>query len=132
MKYKLWAAAFTILGFVASLGFPVWAVLSQMAILREACKESIFDRFDLTIGGIAVIVFIVALTIIRYISACFKEKFKPQRTLFSFFAIGYIMIIVIRHMIDALEIVFLGGLIGATIAVICFFIADQLKEKGKT
>ena len=131
MKYKLWAAAFTVLGFLASVGFPVWAVLSQMAILRTACETSVFEKFDLAIGGIAVIVFIVALTVIRYVSAIFKEKFRPQRTLFSFFVVGYVMIITIRYMIASLEIIFLGGSIGAMIAVVCYFIADQLKEKGK-
>lgn len=131
MKYKLWAGAFTVMGFVASLVFPVWAVLTQMAILREACNESILESFDLALGGVAVIVFIIALTVIRYVSAKFKEKFKPQRTLFSFFVVGYLMIIAIRYMIGALEVIFLGGAIGATIAVVCYFISDQLKEKGK-
>ena len=36
MKYKFFALIFTITGFVASLGLPIWAVSTQVMILRES------------------------------------------------------------------------------------------------
>ena len=130
MKYKFFALIFTVTGFLASLILPIWAVSTQVMILRESGKSSVLETLGVTAGGIAIITFIVIFTVWRYFSVFIREKLKPQRTLIGFFGIGYLMILLIRRMMDALELIFLFGTIGATVAVICYFIADLLREKG--
>lgn len=130
MKYKIWSLFFTLLGFTASLGVPVWAVSTQVAILAETCEASVLDQIGVAAGGAVIIAFIVVLTLWRYFSVLIRERLRPHRTLLGFFLIGYLVIVCIQYVIETLEVVFLGGTIGAAIAVVCFFISDQIKEKG--
>lgn len=130
MRRKIFAFFLRIIGFLSSIGFPIWATSTQIAILRASCGESTLERIGVTAAGAVVIVFIVGFTLWRYVSVWFREKLRSHRTLLGFFLVGYVLILCIRPVMDILEIVFLGGAIGAAIAVVCYVIADLLKEKG--
>ena len=127
MKSKFFAGLLTVLGFLASIGFPVWATSTQIIILRSQCTESILERIGVTAAGAAIIGFIVVLVFWKYFSVFIREKLGAHRTAFGFFAIGWALIFVIKTFINALEMIFLFGAIGAAIAILCFYSSDVLK-----
>lgn len=128
MKNRIFALFFTVFGFLASIGFPVWAISKQIIILRANCSESVLDKLGVTLSGAVAIVCIVALVAWKYFSALFREKLRSHRTPLAFFVIGYLAVFIINHLADALELIFLFGVIGAAIAVVCYKISDCLKE----
>ena len=127
MKSKVFAFILTFVGFAASIGCPVWAASTQMAILRAQCGESVLERIGVTAAGTVVIGFIVAIVFWKYFSAFFREKLGSHRTALGFFLIGYGLIYAIKTFIGALEVIFLFGVIGAAVAVVCFYFADVLR-----
>lgn len=129
MKRWLLARFFTLLGFVASIGFPVWAVSTQIIILRANCGESVLDRLGVTLSGAVAIVCIVVLVAWKYFSALFRDKFRSHRTPLAFFTIGYLVVFVINYLADSLELIFLFGAIGAAVAAICYYVSDMLKGR---
>ena len=131
MARRCLAAVFGTVGFLSSLAFPIWAAASQMAILRAQCGDSLIERMGVTVSGAILIAFVVGLTVWRYVSARLREVLRPQRTLFGFFAVGYALILAVRTMISSLEVLFLGGLVGASVAVICYAVADRLREGAR-
>lgn len=131
MKSKIFAFLLKLTGFLASIGFPIWAASSQIAILRASCGDSILERIGITAGGAVIIVFIVGFTAWRYVSVWFREKLRSHRTLVGFFLIGYIMILCIRPLLGTLEVIFLGGTLGAAVAVVCYALADIIEERNK-
>jgi DMSO/TMAO reductase YedYZ heme-binding membrane subunit len=127
MKRRGLSLLFTLIGFAASIGFPVWAVSTQITVLLKNCGESALDRLGVTLSGFVVIACIVGLVLWKYLSAVFREKLKSQRTALGFFCIGYAMVFIINYLSSALELIFLFGAIGAAIAAICFRISDHFK-----
>ena len=127
MKSKFFAGLLTVLGFLASIGFPVWAASTQIIILRSQCTESVLERIGVTASGATIICFIVVLVFWKYFSYSFKEKLRSHRTAFGIFLVGYFIFIAIKNLINTLEIIFLFGMIGSSIAMLCFYFADVLK-----
>lgn len=130
MKYKFWSAFFTLIGFVASVALPIWATVSQVIVIKSNCDMSIWDTIGITLSGAVIVAVLVFFTLWKYFSAKIKEKMKPQRTLFGFFAVGYVIILVIKTLLTTIEAIFLAGAIGTAIAVICYYISDIIKERG--
>lgn len=128
MRNRIFAWLFIVVGFLASIGFPVWAVSKQIVILRANCGESVLDRIGVTLSGAVAVACIVGLVTWKYVSALFRDKLRSHRTPLAFFTIGYLVIFVINYLSDALGLIFLFGSIGATVAVICYRISDHLKE----
>ena len=128
MARRCLATLCSVVGFLSSLAFPIWAAATQMAILRVQCGNSALDRIGVTAGGAILIAFLVGLTVWRYLSARLREVLRPGRTLFGFFAVGYGLILAVRTMLSSLEVIFLGGLVGATVAMILYAVADHLRE----
>ena len=127
MKRRALSLLFTLIGFVASIGFPVWATSTQITILLKNCGDSALDRIGITLSGFVVVSGIVGLVVWKYISALFREKLKSQRTALGFFCIGYAIVFIINYLSTALELILLYGVIGSAIAVICFRISDYYK-----
>lgn len=128
MRNRIFAWLFTAFGFLASIVFPVWAVSTQIIILRANCGESVLDKLGVTLSGAVAIACIVGLVAWKYFSALFRDKFRSHRTPLAFFTIGYLVVFVINYLADSLELIFLFGVIGASIAVMCYRISDHLKE----
>lgn len=128
MRNRIFALFFTLLGFVSSIAFPVWAISKQIIILRANCGESALDKLGVTLSGAVAICCIVALVAWKYFSVLFREKLRSHRTPLAFFMIGYLAVFIINYLADALELIFLFGVIGAAIAVVCYKISDCLKE----
>ena len=131
MKSKIFALLLRIAGFLASIGFPIWATSTQVTILRSSCRESMLERIGITAGGAAIIVFIVGFTVWRYLSVWFREKLKSHRTLLGFSTIGYVMILCAKPLLSTLEVIFLGLVIGSAVAVICYAFADLMDGGNK-
>ena len=128
MKRWLLARFFTLLGFVAAIGFPVWAVSTEVTVLLKNCDGSALDRLGVTLSGFVAIASIVCLVLWKYLSALFREKLRSHRTALGFFCIGYFAVFIINYLASALELIFLFGAIGAAIGAICFRVSDHLKE----
>ena len=128
MRNRIFALFFTLIGFASSIAFPVWAISKQIIILRANCGESVFDKLGVTLSGAVAIAWIVALVAWKYFSVLFREKLRSHRTPLAFFVIGYLAVFIINYLADALELIFLFGVIGAAIAVVCYKISDYLKE----
>lgn len=128
MRNRIFALFFTLIGFASSIAFPVWAISKQIIILRSGCGESALDKLGVTLSGAVAICCIVALVAWKYFSVLFREKLRSHRTPLAFFVIGYLAVFIINYLADALELIFLFGVIGAAIAVVCYKISDYLKE----
>lgn len=128
MKRWLSAQFFTLLGFASAIGFPIWAVSTQITILLKNCDGSVFDRLGLTLSGAVAVACIVGLVLWKYFSALFREKLRSHRTALGFFSIGYCLIFIIHYLSSALELIFRFGAIGAAISAVCFEISDHIKE----
>ena len=126
MKNKLLAGLIRVIGFLFSIGLPVWAVSTHIAILRSQCGESVLERIGVTTSGAIVIGIIVALVFWKYFSVFLREKLGSHRTLFGFFVVGYVLIFAVKTFINALELIFLCGAVGAAIAIVCFYFADVI------
>lgn len=129
MRNRIFALFFTLIGFTSSIFFPVWAVSTQVIILRANCGESVLDKLGVTLSGAVAIACIVVLVAWKYFSALFRDKFRSHRTPLAFFSIGYLVVFVINYLADSLELIFLFGTIGAAIAAICYYVSDMLKGR---
>lgn len=115
-------------GFLSSVGFPLWAAASQVVLLRADCGARALDRLGVTAAGAVLVACLVGFTVWRLVATRLREVLRPRRTLFGFFAVGYGLILVLRSMLSSLEIIFLGGLVGTAVAVVCYALADRLRE----
>ena len=97
MKRWLFAKLFTLLGLLSAIGFPIWAVSTQITILLKNCGESALDRLGLTLSGAVAIASIVGLVLWKYLSALFRDKLRSHRTPLGFFCIGYLAVFIINY-----------------------------------
>ena len=131
MRSRFLSALFTILGLIAAIGFPIAAATTQVRFLCSQADVSFADKVGLTASGIAVGVFIIGFTVWKYISVLLRERLKTHRTLFGFWATGYLVFLVVENLIDSLQIIFLGGAIGTTFAIVFFYLSDRCKERRR-
>lgn len=131
MKNKFFGILFTVLGFILSVGFPVWALSSQVTLLRADCGISFSERLGLTFSGFTVILLIIFINFWKYFSVFIGQRLKSGRTPLAFFAIGYLVILAIGRLFSILEVIFLFGVIGSFSAVLCYKVADIFFEKGR-
>ena len=132
MKYKLLSCLCTFFGFVFSICCPIGAAATQVVFLRSQAEASISEKIGITASGIVIAIFVIAITLWKYLSVLFREKMKSQRTLIGFWVVGYLLILCVKRLFDSLEIIFLGGVVGAVLAVLLFYLSDRLREKGGT
>ena len=129
MKNKIFAKLLIALGLVVSIGAPVWATSTQIAVLKSQCGESMLDKIGVTLSGAVAIGCIVLIVVWKYISAVFREKLKGNRTPFIFMFIGFVVVSVIQMFAEALESILFWGAVGSLVAVICYYFADKLTEE---
>ncbi len=131
-RYKAVALWLEILGFLFSLVMPIWAAASKVVILARDAPDNLFTRLGITLSGGVLILCIAVAVSWRFFGSVIKENVKgTRRTLLGFFGIGYIVLLAIKNMLDALEAIFLGGAVGALCAVILYTIADILRTKAE-
>lgn len=131
MKNKFFGILFTVLGFILSVGFPVWALSSQVTLLRADCGISFSERLGLTFSGFIVILLIIFLNFWKYFSSFLEKRLKSGRTPLAFFGVGYLVILAIGRLFSILEVIFLFGAIGSLSATLCYKVADIFFERGK-
>ena len=129
MKYKLLSFLCTFLGFAFSIGCPIGAAMTQVVFLKSQAEVSVADKIGITASGVAIAIFVVAITLWKYISVLFREKMRSHRTLVGFWVVGYLLILCVKCLFDSLEVIFLGGAIGAVLAVVLFHLSDKCRER---
>lgn len=131
MKNKFFFILFTCLGFLASVGFPVFALASQVTLLKADCGVSLSDRLGLTLSGFVAVLFIIFINVWKFAVSFIGARLKAHRTPLVFFTVGYLVTLAVARLFSALEVIFLFGIIGSLLAVVFYKFADRFIGGGK-